>query len=114
MLPFCRLLTTTFLLALAPFGLLQADHLTVAVASNFYPTLELIKSRFEQEHAHSLTLIRGSTGKLYAQIIHGAPYDVFLAADAQRPKKLEQNALTIPGSRVTYAVGALALWRPSS
>jgi len=99
---------------LSSFSLVYADNLTVAVASNFYPTLALIKTRFEQKQSHSLTLIRGSTGKLYAQIIHGAPYDVFLAADAQRPEKLEQAGMTDANSRVTYAMGALALWRPRS
>lgn len=105
---------TAVIVLLTPFGLLRADNLTVAVASNFYPTLNLIKSRFEREQPHSLTLIRGSTGKLYAQLIHGAPYDLFLAADEQRPLKLEQAGLIVAGSRITYASGALALWRPNS
>lgn len=109
-----RLLITGFVLLLAPFNLLRADQLTIAVASNFYPTLNLIKTRFEQDQPHTLTLIRGSTGKLYAQIIHGAPYDVFLAADVQRPLKLEQAGLTLADTRLTYAIGALALWRPKS
>ena len=108
-----RLLITGLLL-FAPLSLLRADNLTVAVASNFYPTLNLIKSRFEKDYLHTLTLIRGSTGKLYAQIIHGAPYDVFLAADAKRPLKLVQSELALADSRITYAIGALALWRPNS
>lgn len=114
MFSFYRLLTRSLFLLLAPFGLLQADNLTVAVASNFYPTLNLIKSRFEQAYPHTLTAIRGSTGKLYAQIIHGAPYDVFLAADVKRPIILEQAGKTVTNSRITYAIGALALWRPHS
>ncbi|MCW8955970.1 MAG: molybdate ABC transporter substrate-binding protein [Gammaproteobacteria bacterium] len=109
-----RLLLPGLLLLLIPFSPLLADNLTVAVASNFYPTLNLIKARFEQQQPHTLTLIRGSTGKLYAQIIHGAPYDVFLAADVKRPLKLEQAGMTVAHTRLTYAIGALALWRPQS
>ncbi len=111
---FYRLLTRSLCLLLVPFGLLQADKLTVAVASNFYPTLALITSRFELAYPHTLTTIRGSTGKLYAQIIHGAPYDVFLAADVERPLILEQAGKTVTNSRITYAIGALAMWRPHS
>lgn len=107
-------LCTALCLLLASFTQVQANNLRVAVASNFYPTLTLIKTRFEQATPHSLTLIRGSTGKLYAQIVHGAPYDVFLAADVNRPLKLEQADLIVPGSRLSYAYGALALWRPDS
>ena len=87
-----------------------ADNLRIAVAANFYPTLKLIKQRFEQEQPNTLTIIRGSTGKLYAQIKHGAPYDVFLAADIRRPKILEDEKLIVENSRFTYAIGQLALW----
>ena len=87
-----------------------ADNLRIAVAANFYPTLKLIKQRFEQEQPNTLTIIRGSTGKLYAQIEHGAPYDVFLAADIRRPKILEDEKLIVENSRFTYAIGQLALW----
>jgi len=52
----------------------------------------------------------GSTGKLYAQIIHGAPFDVFLSADTDRPLLLEQAGLIVSGSRQTYATGSLVLW----
>ncbi|MDJ0808398.1 MAG: molybdate ABC transporter substrate-binding protein, partial [Gammaproteobacteria bacterium] len=54
-----------------------------------------------------------STGKLYAQIIHGAPFDILLAADAERPKRLERSGKTVPGSRFTYATGKLVLWGPT-
>ena len=52
----------------------------------------------------------GSTGKLYAQILHGAPFDILLAADQERPELLERAGLTVPGSRRTYATGRLMLW----
>ena len=87
-----------------------ADTLRIAVAANFYPTLSKIKQLFEKEHNDRLEIIRGSTGKLYAQIIHGAPYDIFMAADIRRPKILEEKNLIIKQSRLTYAIGQLALW----
>ncbi len=91
-------------------ALTTADTLRLAVAANFYPTLKLIKQQFEKEYPHTLTIIRGSTGKLYAQIKHGAPYDVFLAADIKRPEKLEDEKLSVENTRFTYAIGRLALW----
>ena len=71
-----------------------------------------LADRFEQESGHRVTLIFGSTGKLFAQIGNGAPFDAFFAADAERPRLLENAGLAVPGSRFTYAVGKLALWSP--
>lgn len=82
----------------------------IAVSSNFITTIKKLKPQFEQQSGHKLTLHFGSTGKLYAQIINGAPFDLFLAADAQRPKKLEAEGRTVTGSRFTYATGVLVLW----
>ena len=61
-------------------------------------------------HPHRLRVAVGSTGKLYAQILHGAPFDVLLAADQERPVLLERAGLAVPGSRRTYAIGRLTLW----
>ena len=88
----------------------QAETLRVAVASNFAATLELIKQRFEKQNPHAIVIIKGSTGKLYAQIKHGAPYDVFMAADVARPRLLEQDDMIADNSRFTYAIGQLVLW----
>ncbi len=82
----------------------------IAVASNFIATIKRLKPQFEQQSGHKLTLHFGSTGKLYAQIINGAPFDLFLAADAVRPKKLEADGKAVAGSRFTYATGVLVLW----
>lgn len=90
----------------------QADEIKIAVASNFMPTIAAITSKFEQLSGHKITLIPGSTGKHYAQIINGAPYDAFFAADISRPLKLEQQGVSLPGSRFTYAIGQLVLWSP--
>jgi len=91
---------------------LMADEVRVAAASNFAKTITAIAERFETDTAHKVTLIFGSTGKHYAQIINGAPYDVFFAADAARPELLEREGVALAGSRFTYALGKLVLWSP--
>ncbi|MCW8888476.1 MAG: molybdate ABC transporter substrate-binding protein [Gammaproteobacteria bacterium] len=91
-----------------------ADEILVAVASNFSSTIREIAERFEASTGHKVKLTFGSTGKHYAQIIHGAPYDLFFAADSRRPERLEQNGNALPQSRFTYAIGRLALWSPLS
>ncbi len=90
----------------------SADTVSVAVASNFRQSLQLLAPSFEKKSGHKVRISAASTGKLYAQIKHGAPYHLFLAADQKRPEKLEQEGLAIAGSRFTYAVGQLALWSP--
>jgi molybdate transport system substrate-binding protein len=87
-----------------------ADPLTVAVASNFRVTAEAISAQFTSETGHEVRLSFGSTGKLHAQLLHGAPYDVFLAADIQSPSLIEASELGVGGSRFTYALGYLVLW----
>ena len=81
----------------------------IAAASNFTSTARALSSAFEQASGHTATLTFGSTGQLYAQIMQGAPFDVFLAADQQRPQRLEAAGRTVAGSRVTYAIGSLVL-----
>lgn len=86
---------------------------TIAVATNFKTTLEHLESDFEARSGYTIEIVSGSTGKLYAQIINGAPYDVFLAADQARPERLVAEGQAVPMSRFTYAVGILALWSPT-
>ncbi len=88
----------------------SAEELTIAVASNFSAPMKVIAANFEQQSKHKLLLSFGATGKFYAQIKHGAPFDVLLAADDAVPKKLEQEGAAVAGSRFTYAIGKLALW----
>lgn len=88
----------------------KAEELRIAVASNFYSTLSLIKKQFEDVYDDKLIIIKGSTGKLFAQIKHGAPYDIYMAADINRPYLLEQQQLILKNSRYTYASGLLVLW----
>lgn len=89
----------------------QAERVTVAVAANFAVTLRDLQTDFEDATGHALRVVSGSTGKLYAQIVNGAPFDVFLAADAREPQRLEAEGLMLPGNRFTYALGSLVMWR---
>ena len=93
-------------------GAVTADEIRVAVASNFATASQAIAQRFEALSEHQVTLVFGSTGKHYAQIRNGAPFEVFFAADARRPELLERAGLTVRESRFTYAIGRLVLWSP--
>lgn len=86
------------------------ERITVAVASNFARTATEIAARFTAETGYQVQFSAGSTGKLYAQIINGAPYDILLAADAERPRLLEEAEHGVKGTRFAYAVGTLLLW----
>ncbi len=83
---------------------------TAAVAANFTATMEKLIPRFEQKTGHTVRASYGSTGKLYAQIRHGAPFEVFLAADQARPERLEREGDGVADTRFTYARGRLVLW----
>lgn len=98
------------LLALWRSGTCLAEDIHVAVASNFTAPMEEIKAAFERESEHRLVLSFGSSGKFYAQIRNGAPFQVFLSADQAKPQALAQEGWTIEGTAFTYAMGALALW----
>jgi molybdate transport system substrate-binding protein len=83
-----------------------------AVASNFVGVARTLAERFEQSTGSRVVVAAGSTGKHYAQIVNGAPFDGFLAADGERPRRLERAGLAVGGSRFTYAKGRLVLWSP--
>src|SRR5262245_36865523 len=87
-----------------------ADEITVAVASNFTAAMNEIAAVFEKETGHKVSTSFGASGKFYAQIKNGAPFQIFLSADDEKPLKLESEGLTIPKTRFTYAIGTLALW----
>lgn len=88
----------------------QAGEVRVAAASNFAAPMERIALLFQHESGHTLKVSLGSTGKFYAQIKSGAPFDVLLAAEDAIPKRLEQEGLAVGGSRFVYASGKLVLW----
>lgn len=100
------LLTVVIALAL-PSGA-QAAEALVAVASNFTAPMQKLAPLFERASGHTLKLSFGSTGKFYAQIVHGAPFDVLLAADDATPARLEREGMG--SAPFTYALGRLVLW----
>ncbi len=100
------------LLALVPLQALQGAEARVAVASNFTDTARLLAERFQARSGHGILLSSASSGKLYAQIRNGAPYDLFLSADSQRPRRLVEAGLAAPESRRAYALGRLVFWAP--
>ena len=91
-------------------GQALADEVQVAVASNFAGPMERIAAAFARDTGHRALVSSGATGKLYAQIKHGAPFGLFLSADARTAARLEAEGEAIPGSRFTYAFGHLVLW----
>jgi molybdate transport system substrate-binding protein len=89
----------------------SAEEVNAAVAANFTAAMKEIAANFEAATGHKAVLSFGSTGKLYAQIENGAPFDLFLAADRRRPMLLETQG--VASGRFTYAVGKLVLWSPA-
>ncbi len=88
----------------------MAAEVNVAVAANFTAPMKQIAAEFLKDTGHSATLAFGSSGKFYAQIKNGAPFQLFFSADDNKPAQLEKDGLTVADSRFTYAVGTLVLW----
>jgi molybdate transport system substrate-binding protein len=91
-------------------GAAGAAEVQVAVAANLAAPMRKIAADFARASGHQAVVSLGSTGKFYAQVRSGAPFEVLLAADAETPAKLEREGFTVPGTRFTYATGRLALW----
>ncbi len=102
------------LLLIAASSLAAAAEVQVAVAANFAAPAKSLAARFRQQSGHEVVVITGSTGKFYAQIKTGAPFDAFLSADDETPARLEKEGLAVAGQRFTYAVGKLVLWSPTT
>lgn len=107
LLQFC--LSALLCAALVP-GEAHAAQAQVAVAANFAEPIKAIAAVLEKTTGHTLKISTGASGAFYTQIQNGAPFDVFLSADNERPAMLEQDGLTQPGTRFTYATGQLVLW----
>ena len=101
---------TTLVLSLLAVATAHADEVQVAVAANFTGPMQVISVLFERDTGHKASLSYGSTGKFYAQIANGAPFQVLLAADDETPAKLIKEGNAVPGSAFTYAIGKLVLW----
>ena len=87
-----------------------ADEVQVAVAANFAGAAQKIAAQFEHDTGHAVKLSVGATGKFYAQIEAGAPFDVLLAADQATPARLVAEGKAVPATLRTYAIGRLVLW----
>lgn len=85
------------------------SELTMAVAANFAPTLEIIAKKYQEETGVKIRIVSGSTGKLYLQIKHGAPYDLFFAADSKHPNQLIKEKWAFKDSLITYATARLVM-----
>ena len=95
-------------------GLTHAAEVHIAVAANFTAPINEIAAAFEKASGHKVIAAFGPTGGLYTQIKHGAPFEVFLAADDSTPARLEAEGEILAGSRFTYAIGKLVLWSASA
>jgi len=91
-------------------SLANAAEVNVAVAGNFFKPLKKLATEFEAQTGNTVNLSVGATGKLYAQISNGAPFEVLLAADQKRPSQLVEDKLAVKESQFTYAKGKLVLW----
>lgn len=110
--PNARLLTILSAIGLAFAGATaaQAEQVSVAVAANFTAPMQKIAAAFEADTGHKAELSFGATGKFYAQITNGAPFQILLSADDTTPAKLEREGKVVANSRFTYAIGTLVLW----
>jgi molybdate transport system substrate-binding protein len=88
----------------------EADVTHVAVAANFTEPAKEIAALFKQKTGHEAVLSFGASGAFFTQITHGAPFEVFLSADSERPKATVDGGFAVPDSLFTYAIGKLALW----
>ena len=88
----------------------RAAEVQVAVAANFTAPMQAIADRFEKDTGHRARLAFGSTGRFYAQIKNGAPFEVLLSADDETPARLVREGAAEATSRFTYAIGSLVLW----
>ncbi len=91
-------------------GWVESGELRIAAASDLNPVLNEIVRSFEKQSGNVARISFGSSGNLYAQILQGAPYDVFLSADSEYPTKLIKHGFADPKSFTIYAGGKIVLW----
>jgi molybdate transport system substrate-binding protein len=105
-----RNLPLLLLCAFLPVVTAHAETVNVAAASDLSFALKEIIPQFEHETGNQVHLTLGSSGNFYAQIMNGAPFDVFLSADVDYPRQLEQRGSAISGSTFVYGIGRIAVW----
>ncbi len=108
-LQFLALLAVGTVVAFGPSAAVAGDT-QVAVAANFTEPAKEIAAAFKAATGDTAILSFGASGQFYAQMSHGAPFEVFLSADADRPQAAERDGLAAPNTRFTYAVGRLVLY----
>jgi molybdate transport system substrate-binding protein len=89
---------------------MASEPLRIAVAANFTTTMERLARAYQQQHGVASQISSGSSGKHYAQIRQGAPFDLFFSADNMRTADLEEGGHAVADSRQVYALGRLVLW----
>ena len=97
-------------MSLQPAVALASEQAFIAVAANFIRPAREIADAFERQTGQPVVLVSGSTGKLYAQIVNGAPFDALLSADQNRVTRLLAAGYGKAESRFTYAIGRLVLF----
>ncbi len=105
-----RVLPAWLAVAVLAAGHAMAGEVRIAVAANFTEPAKEIAAAFHARTGHDAILSFGSSGQFYTQITHGAPFEVLLSADADRPAQLEKDGVAVKGSRFTYAIGRLVLY----
>lgn len=106
----CTVLRTLLIIAAVLTAPSHAGEVHVAVAANFAAPMHKLAAQFERQTGHRALVSVGATGKFYAQIVNGAPFEVLLAADDTTPARLAREGRALANSRFTYAVGKLVLW----
>lgn len=105
-----RLISLLMVSLIGASSCVHADEISIAVAANFTAPMKQIAAEFEKKTGHKVLASYGSTGKFYAQIKNGAPFEVLLTADSETPARLIKENAAVAGSQFTYAVGKLVLW----
>ena len=109
-----KLLISLALLFFASPRVWGQEELTIAAAADLQPVMKEISARFEKQTGNRVKLVLGSSGNFFAQLQNGAPFDVFMSADVEYPKRLEAAGLAEPGSLYEYATGRIVLWVPNN
>jgi molybdate transport system substrate-binding protein len=88
----------------------QSAGIRVAAASDLQMVMPAIADRFQQSTGRAVGVSYGSSGNFFMQIQNGAPFDVFLSADIDYPRRLEKAGFAEPGTIVTYGFGRIVVW----
>jgi molybdate transport system substrate-binding protein len=105
-----RLFAAVPVVVLALTAATRAETVSVAVAANFVESAKALGVAFKAKTGDDLTISSGATGALFTQISQGAPFEVFLSADAKTAKKAVDGGFGVKDTEFTYAVGKIVLF----